>query len=80
MAYTVREKGELPVYRIIKENGKTIVMDWQDHVIWSSPDDAYILYTPTAGLNKGNPATARVGALSDEQVLMCLANAIKLSI
>lgn len=68
------------MYSIKKEDGKTFVYDWQGKVIWSALDEDYILYMPTAGIQKGSPTAAKVGGLTDSQILTALASAIKLSL
>jgi len=63
------------MYRIKKENGKTYVYDWQDRVVWSAEDESYILY-----MSGTNPAAEQVGRLSEDQILTCLAKAIKIPV
>lgn len=78
MASLAMKRGRM--YSVKKEDGKTFVYDWQGKVVWSASDDDYILYTPNAGLQKGSPTAAKVGGLTDPQILTALASAIKLSL
>ena len=68
------------MYRIEKAEGRTIVYDWNEKVVYSSPDDAYIAYTPQVGLSKGNLSVVKVGSMSETQLHTALANAVKLSL
>lgn len=68
------------MYSVKKEDGRTVVYDWQGKVVWSASDDDYILYSPGSGMQKGTPSAARIGGLTDVQILTALATAIKLSL
>lgn len=68
------------MYSVRKEDGRTIVSDWEGKVIWSASDDDYMIYTPGGGLQKGHPTVAKVGGLNDTQILIALASAVKISL
>ncbi len=69
------KKVEVHVYNIQKKDGKTIVYDWQNGIIWSGSDGDFILYTGPNG-----PTADKVGNMSDAQILTALASSIKLSL
>lgn len=69
------KKVEVRMYNVQKKDGKTIIYDWQNSIIWSASDGDFILYSGPNG-----PTADKVGNLSDAQILTALASSIKLSL
>ena len=61
------------MYKVWRSEGRVTINDWKDQVVYSADPTALILYE-----GAGGPTTDEVGKLTDSQLLVALAKAIKL--
>jgi len=61
------------MYKVVKKDGKTFVVDANDKVVYASPNDGYVIYKSEMGAQ-----VAKVSDMTDIQLLAALANVIKL--
>ena len=65
------------VYKIMRNGGRTVIMDWNGKAVFSTEDDAYVLYRDATS---DILFTSRVADLNDAQLLQALATLVKLDL
>jgi hypothetical protein len=65
------------VYKVERKDGRVMIRDWNDKMIYSATDDSYVVYRLQEG---GNPLVVQVKSLTDKQLLTALATAVKLAL
>jgi hypothetical protein len=63
------------MYKINRTADKVIILDWQGKVVYSADKDSILLYESGAGVTSTN----KIAEMSDEQLLIALSQAIRLS-
>jgi hypothetical protein len=63
------------MYKIHRESGRIVISDWNDRIVYSADEDAYVVYKSASG---GGTEVVKVKSLTDEQLLNALVSAIKL--
>jgi len=64
------------MYEVKRKDGKIIIYDWNDKVVYNVKDASVVVYRNTAG----EIVVAEAGTLTDVQLLTALANAAKLAL
>ena len=62
------------MYRVERSDGRIVIRDWNDKVIYSVPEDSYIVVRE----NNRQIKVAVIGKMTDAQLLSALAEAVKL--
>jgi hypothetical protein len=62
------------MYRVERSNGKVLIRDWDNKLVYSSTDDAYIIYNRAVN----DITVEQVKDLKDHELLMALAQSVKL--
>jgi hypothetical protein len=63
------------MYKVVKKDGKTFVIDVNEKVVYASQNDGYLIYK-LSGSDK--VVVEKVSDMTDQALLMGLANAVKL--
>ncbi len=63
------------MYTVAKEGTRVAITDWKGAVVYAAEDDAIIVYE-----SYGATITARVGTLSDEELVVALTSAVRLRV
>ena len=64
------------MYKIVREDQKVQILDWNGKIIYSVPEDAIVVYVNAVGKTD----TAKANKMSDEQLLLALSKAVKLDL